>query len=109
MKISLVKLQHEVHMDMLSLQRLYRYLCSHRFSWAYDLASEEQVNTVIDYINKRDKFSIIRWVGSILKAEYETFSMSDLRELAKKVGVQQYGMKTKDMLLSEISVILGKE
>lgn len=106
---NITQLQHQVHMSMLQYQRLYRYLCSQRFSMAYELATDEQITELEKFLQENNKQAIVKWTKKLLQSEYESYNMTDLRSLARKLGIQYYQTETRDGLLSQISLVLDKE
>jgi hypothetical protein len=96
--------QVATHSKMLSLQRIYRYITSPLFEEAYDRAAPQERDLVLKYIREGDKDRIVQWVRLNIRREkdYESYTVSELRETAKHLGIRNYTHLTRDDLLIEI-------
>lgn len=100
--MNLVQIQHEIHQKLLSMQRLYRLITSDRFELAYESSSEEDRNLIEQYIKDNSQIMIMGWINRILRNDYETYNMIELRQLAKHLNIPNYQTSTRDLLLSQI-------
>jgi hypothetical protein len=99
---TLNEIQYEIKSKLLILQRINRLINSEQFINAYNKANDEQLTKLSKYLEDLNKDAITYWIKIVLKEEYEEYSVMDLRNLAKNLGIRHYQSLTKDSLLFEI-------
>lgn len=88
-------------LDMRSIQRIIEM---ESFEKAYVKASEIEQESIAKAIDRNDLTFIELWMRKAIKnlQIIEEYSMKDLRDIAKKLGVKDYSLICKSSLLSQI-------
>lgn len=100
--MSIFDVKMNIRRTFLHIQKIYRLIHSEDFAKAYEKATKKELEELHPFIEKMDKKCIIMWMKRILKTDYETYNIKELREVARKLNIQHYYSLPRDSLLSEI-------
>lgn len=98
----LLVMQVALHSKLLKQQRIYRLVTSPLFEEAYGKASDLEKEIAEKIISDMDKDRLLKWIKLVLRESYETYNITELRDLGKRLGVKGYLYLGRDSLLSEI-------
>jgi hypothetical protein len=96
-------IQYETHSKFLAVRSIKRLISSELFKDVFKSVSKEKQIEVEQYIKNNDVIKLKKWIKNNRTIELGTMSIRQLKDRAKELGVRNYSMMTKSMLLSEIT------
>lgn len=99
-------IKKSLHSQVCSTRSILRLSQTLGFELAFNEASSEQKLILLALIQKSDQDGVLKWVKQQLrdKRVIEEFSMQELRKIGQKLGVKDYNILPKSLLLPEIKI-----
>jgi hypothetical protein len=108
--MTLKLIQCDFHMLLLQIRNLHRIIHSFEFESAYARANEEQKKAVKINIDEHDQLAIEKWITLVNSSSVDIsiLSVSELRKLGRKKGIDGYQYLPKASLLSALKQVESK-
>lgn len=100
------ELQQNLYTKLLTLRAIERIVSTQTFQEAYKLADEVEKKIVLKLIEEYKKDEINLWVTDIIRnknKDITEYTIRELRTYARRIGIPNYSLLTKYLLLEEIT------